>query len=62
MSNIYVYRVVREDPVTGKRSKKSELCYRNKPLTVGGLYNHLGHGFKGSQRVLEQVTDLPISE
>lgn len=51
----YIYRVVREDSTTGERAKRSRVIERYKPLTVGGLYMHLGSGYPGTQRVLELV-------
>lgn len=51
----YTYRVTREDVATGKRSKRSRTIERYKPLTVGGLYMHLGYGYPGAQRVLELI-------
>lgn len=51
----YIYRVAREDLTTGERAKRSRVIERYKPLTVGGLYMHLGSGYPGAQRVLELV-------
>lgn len=51
----YIYRVAREDLTTGERAKRSRMIERYKPLTVGGLYMHLGSGYPGAQRVLELV-------
>lgn len=51
----YTYRVIREDVLTGERAKRSRTIERYKPLTIGGLYMHLGSGYPGAQRVLELV-------
>lgn len=51
----YVYKVIRENVVTGERAKRSHTIERYKPLTVGGLYVHLGSGYPGAQRVLELI-------
>ena len=51
----YTYKVIRENVVTGERSKRSRMIERYKPLTVGGLYMHLGSGYPDAQRVLELV-------
>lgn len=51
----YIYRVARENLTTGERAKRSRMIERYKPLTVGGLYMHLGSGYPGAQRVLELV-------
>ena len=51
----YIYRVARENVVTGERAKRSRTIERYEPLTVGGLYMHLGSGYPGAQRVLELV-------
>lgn len=49
----YVYKVVKEDPATGKRAKLARKYYSFTPrLKVGGLYTDLGKGFPGCQRVL----------
>lgn len=51
---IYVYRVIREDLITGQRGKRAKRYSSYSPdLTVGGLYLHLGSGFPGAQRVLD---------
>ena len=52
----YIYRVAREDLTTGERAKRSRVIERYKPLTVGGLYIHLGSGYPGAQRILELVS------
>lgn len=49
----YTYKVIRENVVTGERAKRSRTIERYEPLTVGGLYMHLGYGYPGAQRVLE---------
>ncbi len=51
----YTYRVVKEDVVTGERGKRVRKITKRNPLDVGGLYMHLGKGFKGAYRVLEFV-------
>ena len=51
----YIYRVARENVVTGERAKRSRTIERYEPLTVGGLYMHLGSGYPGAQRVLELI-------
>ena len=51
----YIYRVARENVVTGERAKRSRTIERYEPLTVGGLYVHLGSGYPGAQRVLELI-------
>lgn len=48
----YIYTVVKEDFRTGERAKCTRKYYTYKPLTVGGLYVHLGKGYPGCQRVL----------
>lgn len=53
----YTYRVIRENVVTGERAKRSRTIARYKPLTVGGLYMHLGSGYPGAQRVLELIKE-----
>ena len=49
----YIYRVARENVVTGERAKRSRRIERYDQLTVGGLYMHLGSGYPSAQRVLE---------
>ena len=51
----YIYRVARENVVTGERAKRSRTIERYEPLKVCGLYMHLGYGYPGAQRVLELV-------
>ncbi len=51
----YIYRVARENVVTGERAKRSRTIERYDQLKVGGLYVHLGSGYPGEQRVLELV-------
>lgn len=53
----YIYRVARENLTTGERAKRSRMIERYKPLTVGGLYMHLGSGYPGARRVLELVKE-----
>lgn len=55
----YISTVVREDFGTGERTKRTRKYYSSTPLTVGGLYVHLGKGYPGYQRVLsvEERTD-----
>lgn len=57
---LYVYRVIREDLITGQRGKRTKRYTSFSPdLNVGGLYVHLGIGFPGAQRVLDMhVEDL----
>ena len=52
---LYKYRLINEHPFTGERAKRSRIMYRYEPLTIGGLYCHLGLGFPGFYRVLELV-------
>lgn len=54
MTKCYVYKVIRENVVTGQKGKRSKIyfCF-DKPLKVGGIYCGLGSGFPGFQRVLE---------
>lgn len=47
----YTYKLVREYP-DGSRAGRVRNITRYKPLTVGGLYTHLGKGFPGMQRVI----------
>ena len=51
----YIYRIARENLVTGELAKRSRTIERYDPLKVGGLYMHLGSGYPGAQRVLELV-------
>ena len=55
----YIYTVVKEDFATGERAKRTRKYYTFKPLTVGGLYTHLGKGYPGCQRVLD-VKERPV--
>ena len=57
----YVYKVIRENIVTGERGKRSKEISRFEPLTIGGLYCHLGSGYPGFQRVLELVGEEELS-
>lgn len=50
---IYVYKVVKEDYATGKRSMRTREIGKRSKLKVGGLYTNLGRGFPGTYRVLE---------
>ena len=50
---MYTYRIIKEDPHTGKRGKRIRKYYCYEPLDVGGLYLHLGCGYPGAYRVLE---------
>lgn len=52
---MYEYLVIKEDPCTGEKGKRSRRIYRREPLEVGGLYMHLGHGFPGAYRVLKLI-------
>lgn len=51
----YSYKVIREYP-DGKRAGRVRTLTRYKPLTVGGLYIHLGKGYPGMQRVISEKT------
>ena len=53
----YTYKVIRENVVTGERAKRSRTIERYKPLTVGGLYMHLGSGYPRAQRVLKLIRE-----
>lgn len=49
----YIYTVVKEDWVTGERSKRTRKYHAyTRKLEVGGLYVQLGCGFRGAYRVL----------
>ena len=52
---MYLYKIVKEDYKTGKQGYRSRTIERKRPLTVGGLYVHLGNGLKGCWRVLEEL-------
>lgn len=53
MPQQYVYKLVREDWITGERARRPKTIIRDKPdLRVGGLYVHLGKGYPGCQRVV----------
>ena len=52
---MYTYRVIKEDYNTGQQGTRCRVITRNRPLTVGGLYFHLGKGFRGCWRVLELI-------
>lgn len=49
----YIYTVVREYP-DGSRGRRVKKYYAFRPLKVGGLYTHLGKGYPGMHRVLEE--------
>jgi len=54
----YTYKLVREYQ-DGSRAGNSRTITRYKPLTVGGLYTHLGNGFPGMQRIIsEEVKEM----
>lgn len=52
MACMYTYKVVRENADNGQQGLRKKLYYGYEPLTVGGLYVHLGAGFPGFHRVL----------
>lgn len=52
---MFIYRVAKENAVNGQQSKRTRIIHRNRPLAVGGLYVHLGYGFRGTYRVLEEM-------
>lgn len=55
---LYSYKVIREYP-DGSRAGRVRTISRYNPLTIGGLYVHLGDGYPGMQRVLsEEVREL----
>lgn len=62
MACMYTYKVVRENAVNGQQGKRAKLYSGYEPLTVGGLYVHLGGGFPGFQRVLELVSKEEIPD
>ena len=62
MASMYTYKVIRENAVNGQQGKRAKLYYGYEPLTVGGLYVHLGAGFPGFQRVLELVSKEEIPD
>ena len=62
MAYEYNYRIIKEHHATGERGKRSKIITRYKPLTVGGLYFHLGKGCPGSWRVLELVSKTEIKD
>lgn len=51
----YTYKIVKENYSTGEHAKRSRTISRCQPLTVGGLYFHLGKGFPGCYRVLALI-------
>ena len=55
---VYVYKVVREYQ-DGNRSRRCKTISRYNPLSVDGLYTHLGKGFPGMQRVIsEEIEEI----
>lgn len=57
----YIYTVVMEDWNTGEHAKRVRKYHAHTPkLQVGGLYTHLGSGFRGAYRVLS-VEEHPVS-
>lgn len=54
----YICTVVREDFRTGERAKHTRKYYSFTPLTVGGLYVHLGKGYPGCRRVWDKKERL----
>lgn len=58
--DMYTYKVIREDYYTGKQGNRSRTITRNRPLTIGGLYFHLGKGFNGCWRVLKLIEELKL--
>lgn len=58
----YTYRIIKENVITGERAKRSKTIRRYEPLTLGGLYCHLGHGFPGFYRILELVAAEPLDD
>lgn len=54
---MYTYRIIKEDFRTGKQGQRRRTITRRSPLTVGGLYFHLGSGFSGCWRVLELLEE-----
>ena len=59
---LYTYRIVKENYVTGVRGKRTQTITRREPLTINGLYCHLGNGLKGFWRVLELVATEPLED
>lgn len=57
---MYTYKIVKEDLNTGKQNSKIRTITKNHPLTIGGLYFHLGQGLKGCWRVLELIEVLEL--
>lgn len=51
---MYTYRIVKECS-DGSKGKRTRIIDRSRPLKIGGLYVHLGYGFNGAYRVLEQI-------
>lgn len=52
---MYTYKIVKENLVSGERSKRTRTIERRAELKIGGLYMHLGAGYKGAYRALEQI-------
>lgn len=52
---MYTYLIIKEDFYTGEQSGRKKTITKGNPLDVGGLYMHLGKGYPGSWRVLEEV-------
>ena len=59
---LYAYRIVKENYATGERGKRTRIIHRYEPLSVNGLYCHLGSGLKGVWRVLELVSAEPLED
>lgn len=55
MEGYYSYKVIKEDFYTGEQSGRVRRYDGFKLLEVGGLYVHLGKGFPGAYRVLEEI-------
>lgn len=54
---IYTYEIVKEHPMSGEQSKRKRKITRFEPLKVGGLYVHLGYGYRGCYRVLRLLKE-----
>lgn len=48
----YTYKIIKENYSTGERAGHSRTISRCQPLTIGGLYFHLGKGYPGCYKVL----------
>ena len=57
---LYVYKIIKENIVTGQQIGKPVTLEMGKSLTVGGLYAHLSRAGKGFWRVLELVSKLDV--